>query len=257
MLKGLLAALLLATGTGAMAQGSGDASDLWWNPAESGWGVNISQQGDMVFATLFVYGASRQPVWYVASAMARTGASTFSGPLYETQGPPFAAASFDPSQVGVREVGTATLALQGPHQATLTYSVDGATVTKSITRQSFRPNDIGGTYLGAFVGTYSACAGTGIDGYREEVADIVVTQTGTAVEIEARFQNETCRYTGTYAQSGRSGRIDGRVDCGTGDIGAFTATEVIANGLVLGVQANAEYRSCRWSGRLGGVRIDS
>ena len=26
---------------------------LWWNAAEAGWGINVSQQGDLAFATLF------------------------------------------------------------------------------------------------------------------------------------------------------------------------------------------------------------
>ena len=34
-----------------------DASDLWYNPAESGWGVNLAQQGDTAFLTLYVYGS--------------------------------------------------------------------------------------------------------------------------------------------------------------------------------------------------------
>jgi hypothetical protein len=41
-------------------------SDLWWNPLESGWGVNISQQADILFVTFFVFDANRQPSWYTA-----------------------------------------------------------------------------------------------------------------------------------------------------------------------------------------------
>jgi hypothetical protein len=47
----------------------------------------------------------------------------------------------------------------------------------------------------------------------------------------------------------------GKVDCGNGEIGDFVATEITANGLVLGVQATANYRECHWSGRFGGVRL--
>ena len=32
--------------------------DLWWNPAESGWGVNFTHQGDIIFATWFTYDAA-------------------------------------------------------------------------------------------------------------------------------------------------------------------------------------------------------
>ena len=30
-----------------------DISGLWWNPVESGWGVNLIQQGSTIFATFF------------------------------------------------------------------------------------------------------------------------------------------------------------------------------------------------------------
>ena len=41
---------------------AGSASSLnytgmWWNPDESGWGINVVHQGDIVFATLFTYDA--------------------------------------------------------------------------------------------------------------------------------------------------------------------------------------------------------
>ena len=42
-------------------------SDLWWNPSESGWGLNRSQQADVIFLTLFVYGPNSQAVWYSAT----------------------------------------------------------------------------------------------------------------------------------------------------------------------------------------------
>ena len=44
-------------------------TDMWFNPAESGWGLNLIHQGDTLFATLFVYGPDGQPRWYVASSL--------------------------------------------------------------------------------------------------------------------------------------------------------------------------------------------
>ncbi len=43
-------------------------TDLWWNPQENGWGMNVVQQGETAFITLFVYGPDDKPTWYVASA---------------------------------------------------------------------------------------------------------------------------------------------------------------------------------------------
>src|SRR5262249_27261623 len=45
-------------------------SDLWWNaPAdsESGWGVNLQQQGDVLFATWFTYDVTGKGQWLVMS----------------------------------------------------------------------------------------------------------------------------------------------------------------------------------------------
>jgi hypothetical protein len=33
---------------------------LWWNPGESGWGLNLNQQGTTIFGTLFTYDSARR-----------------------------------------------------------------------------------------------------------------------------------------------------------------------------------------------------
>src|SRR5205814_2240827 len=39
--------------------------DLWWaaGGVESGWGVNVTQQGETLFATWFTYGSDGAPLW--------------------------------------------------------------------------------------------------------------------------------------------------------------------------------------------------
>lgn len=237
----------------AMAAGattfSTDASDLWWNPNEPGWGVNLSQQGDTLFATVFVYALSGEPTWYVASEMAFQG-GRFTGPLYQTRGPWFGGA-FNRDAVTVRRVGSASFSYSSPDSASFSYSVDGATVDKSITRQTFKRNDLRGTYVGAFVGTYSGC---GQDGYVEEAVEMTVEQGASTISLEVKFRFETCTFAGSYTQAGRLGTIAGEVDCGNGAIGPFTGTEIEATRLAISGLATARYRDCRWSGRFGGVR---
>ena len=46
-------------------------SDLWWNPAESGWGAHITLQADVAFMVLYVYDLQRQPRFFVASGLQR------------------------------------------------------------------------------------------------------------------------------------------------------------------------------------------
>jgi hypothetical protein len=112
---------------------------LWWNPAESGWGVNVNQQGDIAFATLFTYDASGNPMWLVMSNGARQGgADTFVGDLYRTTGPAFNAVPFTPiGAANVTRVGTMSIAFSGADSATLTYDVNGAAVAKSIQKQVY------------------------------------------------------------------------------------------------------------------------
>jgi hypothetical protein len=118
--------------------GLSNYQDLWWNSNESGWGLNIAHQGDILFGTLFTYNAAGQGRWYVMSAGVKSGASTYSGELFETHGPPFNAQPFVPvSPQGVRQVGRMELQFSSGTVARLTYSIDGVQVVKQITRQVF------------------------------------------------------------------------------------------------------------------------
>ena len=50
--------------------------DLWWAApagAESGWGVNFTQQGDTIFATWFTYDTDGSPLWLSATAQQVVG----------------------------------------------------------------------------------------------------------------------------------------------------------------------------------------
>ena len=109
--------------------------DLWWNPNESGWGMNVTQQGSIAFATLFDYDSTGHATWWVMSDGEQTGAGTFTGQLYSTTGPVFNASPW--SAIGVTNVGTMTLHFTSGTAGTLTYSVNGITVQKSIQRQTF------------------------------------------------------------------------------------------------------------------------
>jgi hypothetical protein len=63
--------------------------DLWWNPAQSGWGVNFAHQGDQVFATWYTYDTNNAPLW-LSALLTRVGTSEqFYGPLIRTSGPRF------------------------------------------------------------------------------------------------------------------------------------------------------------------------
>ena len=129
-----------------------DATDLWIDPAESGWGLNVFHQGDTLFASLFVYGVDGQPKWYTASAL--TGSSVYTGDLTEAAGPSFSE-PFDPARVTRRTVGQMTFTL-GPmsfmsadaDSATVDYTIDGVRVTRQVRRFAFAATNLAGTFRG-------------------------------------------------------------------------------------------------------------
>ena len=112
-------------------------SDLWWNPSESGWGLNLTQHAsNVIFGVWYTYESDGTATWYVMPGGSWTSSTTYSGALYATLGPAFTK-TFNASEVQPRQVGNATLTFSSANAGTFTYSVDGVNGTKSIQRQPF------------------------------------------------------------------------------------------------------------------------
>ena len=115
---------------------------LWWNaPAgsESGWGMNIAHQADIIFATWFTYDAAGKAWWLSMTAPLASGGNQFTGTLYETTGPPFSAVPFNAAVVVATPVGTGTLTFADTDNGTFACTVNGISRSKSITREVFGP----------------------------------------------------------------------------------------------------------------------
>src|SRR6185312_12404029 len=113
---------------------------LWWaSPAgsESGWGLNVTHQGDTLFATWFTYGPDGKGMWLVGSSLARTGNGTYAGALYRTVGPPWNQQPWNPAMVALTPVGNATLTFSSAGTGTFAYTVNGISQAKSIARQLY------------------------------------------------------------------------------------------------------------------------
>jgi hypothetical protein len=122
---------------GATVSPAYDFTDLWWNPSESGWGLNLVQHpSKVIFAVWYTYESDGTRIWYIVPNGSWTNSMTYTGPLYVTTGPSYNK-SFDANQVQVRQVGTATLNFSGPNTGTFSYSIDGVSGTKSMQRQAF------------------------------------------------------------------------------------------------------------------------
>ena len=127
----------IAAGTSSGSGAPGPLSGLWWNPAESGWGINFTQRGNTIFAAWYTYDGAGNPKWYVASACAVTGSSC-AGTLYQVTGPRFFGTAFNPAAVSVVAAGSLNVVFQGNDNATMTYTVAGQTRAVAISRQVFQ-----------------------------------------------------------------------------------------------------------------------
>jgi hypothetical protein len=143
-LKGLTATDLddLAAYIGGVVNQTVNYEGLWWAaPAgsESGWGINLAHQYNTIFLTWFTYDTSGKAWWLVMTAQPGVGlnANTYAGTLYKTSGPPFNARPFDPTLVQATSVGMATLTFTDANNGTFSYTVNGVSQNKAITREIF------------------------------------------------------------------------------------------------------------------------
>ena len=232
-----------------------DLTDLWWNANESGWGVTATHQREVVFLTFFIYGTDNRPTFYTATAtyagQAGSGALIFSGPMYQTTGPWFGN-FFNPNAVSVRQVGNVTFTAF-VDAATLTYSVDGTVVTKSVTRQTFRNNDLTGSYAGIVRETDAGCANPNNNGTVESVVGVSISNSTTTLAMTTNQNGSICNYVGNYRQSGRMGSSTGTYTC-PGLAGNYEMLEIEANPSGVTARFSARDNTCsQITGRLGFV----
>lgn len=233
---------------------STDQSDLWWNPSESGWGMQLVQQDSLIFATLFIYGLDGRPTWVVAQ-IDSVGGLTWSGPLFVTSGPWFGG-NFNPNGVGVRQAGTMTFTAQNTAFGIVTYSIDGVTVTKQVQRQLLRYDNYNGSFVTAVNLTQSGCFLPTNNGFFNGAMVINISQAGTSMAMTWIFPaGQTCVYNGAYRQAGRIGQFDGSYSCSTGEVGSMSFIEMtnrlgMMSGRISGQSSNT---GCQYTGRFTGL----
>ena len=239
-----------------------DYEDIWYNaPAESqsGWGVNIAQQGEVLFATMFIYGSDNTPRWYVSTLQSAGDNVTFHGDLLGIGTGTYFAAPWA-GIANVQTVGTMSFVFASATTGTMTYTVNGASVTKSIVRQSWGSDVLSGTYVGAVRGFGPNCGTTGV----RVPGTLTVSHTPPTISMTLDFNvppnSGRCSYQGTYSQVGSAGSISGGAyHCDVNGVanavtGSFTVDEIRAtrNGW-LGRLAVVSPQ-CNYNGYIGGVK---
>jgi hypothetical protein len=219
----LLFALSLLAATPAAAKV--DWTDLWYDPAEPGWGVNLVQSDTFMYATFFIYGANGAPTWYTAHMTWRDSTLSFFGNLYATTGTGFAY-PWAPGNHTATVVGSAYFSpTQGSeavsYKGTLGYVLfgTGVTVVKPIERQPLTRIDLTGVFAGSEYGEDYGCTAPSSNGTYTEPFDLTVTQP-SADRIMLSFQYQgglSCTLSGSLEQHGGLHRVyPARYSCSNG-----------------------------------------
>jgi len=255
-------AVVIGGGSVCATTYSTDHSDLWWVSSESGWGLQLTQRANVIFATMYVYDTQNNPAWYTATLESVPGSSDWRGDLYLTRGPWYGAPAFDPTAVGYRKVGQMTVSGNAVEQAQLAYSIDGVAVNKTITRQTLRYEN--------FAGNYSGVAKMGFCTASVNLSSIIfypyltVTQGANELVVKTKmyvFQNggtPDCTLTGDYAQFGQYGRSQGTFTCTDGSHGTHTFSEMTVQRVgahtIASTELNArESSGCTFRGTITGM----
>jgi hypothetical protein len=218
----VLAAALVPSARATSA--STDASDLWWIPAESGWGIQLNQQHATIFATMFVYAQGGQPEFYVAALEPTSTGYVWTGTVYRTTGP-WWGASFNSALVNEVPVGAMSFQMLTVSTARLDYTIAGVRVIKDVQRMSFANDRFGGTFLGALKRTAVSgpCAST-----TPVEAGVQVTHNGGST-LSATLATTTfvCSTSGAaYTQRGQFGSAYGNYGCTNGETGTISMFEM-------------------------------
>lgn len=223
---------------------STDQSDLWYIPAESGWGIQFVQRDSLIFATMFVYDQSGSPTWFVATMSPTSAGLAWSGDLYLTHGPYFGTQPYNLAAFGGAIVGNMTWTPQTVATGVLTYSVNGIAVAKAIIRQPLVNENYNGRFAGGIHTDYAACPVPANDVTVETQAQIAIAQNVSALSISVQTATDTCVYVGSLSQEGQLGEVLGTFTCTSGEhgnmdmlelqvtqsaiSGRFTATDAVA-----------------------------
>jgi hypothetical protein len=261
----LAAALVLAVGCGhALAMDreevapktsfSTDFSDVWWTPSESGWGMPLVQQHNFIFATLFIYGVDGKATWVSAQLLAGAPV-TFSGPLFVSSGPYYGGA-FNPAAVNRRQAGSMQLDFSTIASGTVTYTIDGVTVTKPIQRMTLVSEAFSGTYVVAVNLTQSGCTNPAGNGTGSGSFIVAVAHSSSQMAMTWDFPDGSrCAYAGAYFQNGHFGAFSGPYTCTTGEAGSMDFFEMtnrkgMMSGRLRGASTNV---GCQYAGRFTGL----
>ena len=113
-------------------------TDVWWNSTESGWGLSMIHQGDLIFIAWYTYAADGKPMW-VTGLASRQANGTYTGALNRpTSGTPFNQITNTPATtIPLPQVGNFALSFSNGENVSFSYTLDNIPQTRALSRYVF------------------------------------------------------------------------------------------------------------------------
>ncbi len=99
-------------------------TDMWWQPATTGWGINVIHLDEHIYGQWYTYETPEQPVFMTLN-LDRQADGSYQGTVFRQKdgGRPFKSASSTASEPGAEDVGTASLIFLDGTRAEFDYVV--------------------------------------------------------------------------------------------------------------------------------------
>ena len=107
---------------------------LWWNANQSGWGMSLTQHGNLIFAAIYTYDAGGQPAWYVIPNCPLIN-SGCTGIIYRVTGGTSPLVTWNGTAKDIVNVGSGTLNFASTTAGSFDFTLNGVTASKAITLQ--------------------------------------------------------------------------------------------------------------------------
>jgi hypothetical protein len=250
------AAALAASSVSSATTFSTNRTDMWGIAQEPGWGLFIDQQAEVMLGTLFIYDRFGIAGWYTVqwtlNSIEPGNQPKYTGTLFQTTGSALGQ-PYNPALVTYRAVGQATIEFGDDAHALLTYTIDGGGAVKQVTRLTFAPNSILGSYIGATQDVTYDCKDPKRNGLvTTDPGPFTITQNQDGVVM--RFP--TCEITnGVFKQYGQIAQVDAIYNCPGGAYGEIKFTGLMSEkGGITGTYTGKD-ASCAFRGNVGGMRV--
>lgn len=254
-LSALLASCALAFGLTGQAGAFEDYRDWWWNPDQSGMGLNVGQVIDILVVAWYFYEPDGSPAFLLFSGP--LSGNVLAADLYRSTGPE-PGTGFDPARVVRTKVGSATLTFDDPNFATLTYSYSGRSGTLSLQRFTYAIPVTSGTWAYTARGDASNCTSRANGSYYDSGRLNVFLETAN-LQFSNLSDNgaDSCTFFSTRIPAGSSGFGSGSFSCNDGTSGevSFSSIKLTSDFLTMNfVMQYTGGESCTIDGRLAALR---